>query len=230
MHRLKPMTTKPQRNKRQHGIALIESLVAIVIMALGILGIVGVQMRTLSDTSTTVRRAQAIRLIEDLGERMKVNPNALANLNSYTSPFNAEPSVGSCATGCDRTALAAYDLAVWKKAVRDTLPLGKASIFVPPAEGAVVAGQGRQLGVMIAWRENEQVITDADIKKVHRENIDATKVRAADGTLSAGGGTDVNTNACPPEHICHLQYLPVAGRCAPYAPGGSPSSFYCPGA
>jgi type IV pilus assembly protein PilV len=64
--------TTPTR--RQRGISLIESLIAIVVTALGILGILGVQMRTLSDTSTTVRRAQAIRLIEDLGERMRVNP------------------------------------------------------------------------------------------------------------------------------------------------------------
>ena len=33
-------------------------------------------MRTLADTSTSLRRAQAIRLIEDLGERMRTNPSA----------------------------------------------------------------------------------------------------------------------------------------------------------
>lgn len=48
-----------------------------VVMALGLLGVVGVQMRTLADTQTGVRRAQAIRLIEDLSERAKVNPSAL---------------------------------------------------------------------------------------------------------------------------------------------------------
>lgn len=64
MHRLTHLN--PVTARRQRGISLIESLVAIVVMALGILGILGVQMRTLTDTSTTVRRAQAIRLIEDL--------------------------------------------------------------------------------------------------------------------------------------------------------------------
>lgn len=219
MHRLTPMTTHSTPQKHQRGIALIESLVAIVITALGILGILGVQMRTLSDTSTTVRRAQAIRLIEDLGERMKVNPNALADLNTYVTAFSAEPTVGSCATGCDHTQLAAYDMAVWKKAVKSTLPLGQASIFVPPAESAVPAGQGRQLGVMIAWRENEK-----DNSAAYKNDIDATKVRASDGSLSAG-----STITCPADHICHLQYIPVAGRCAPYAPGGNASSYYCPG-
>ena len=205
-------------HKRQRGITLIESMVALVIAALGILGILGVQMRTLSDTSTTVRRAQAIRLIDDLGERMRTNPNALVNLGSYVSNFATNPAVGSCASGCDHAALAAYDLAVWKQAVRNSLPLGQAEIFIPPAEAGVAAAQRRQLGVMIAWRENE-----GDGRKT--DDIDATKVRDNSGTL-----TDGATLACPADRICHLQYIPVPARCAPYAPGGNAPMYYCPGA
>lgn len=206
--------------KGQTGFALIESLVAIVVASLGILGILGVQMRTLTDTQTSVRRAQAVRLIEDIGERMKINPNALADLNTYVTTFAVTPSVGSCATGCSHTQLATYDLAVWKRTVRENLPLGKASIFVPPAEGALAAGQGRQLGIMIAWRENER-----DTSAAYKDDIDATKVRAADGSLSDGA-----TVACPADHTCHLQYIPVAARCAPYAPGSTATLYYCPGA
>ena len=208
-------------HKRQRGITLIESMVALVIAALGILGILGVQMRTLSDTSTTVRRAQAIRLIDDLGERMRTNPNAMVNLGSYVSNFATNPAVGSCASGCDHAALAAYDLAVWKQAVRNSLPLGQAEIFIPPAEAGVAAEQRRQLGIMIAWRENEgDGITAAD-----KENIDATKVRDNSGNLTAGAAL-----ACPANRICHLQYIPVPARCAPYAPGGNAPMYYCPGA
>lgn len=217
----------PAAQRRQSGISLIESLVAIVVMALGILGILGVQMRTLTDTSTTVRRAQAIRLIEDLSERMKTNPSALANLNAYVSNFAAAPSVGTCATGCNQAQLAAYDLAVWKRGVRENLPLGKASIFVPPAESALPAGQGRQLGVMIAWRENERDTSTGT--GGYKDDIDATKVRADDGSLSAGGGTDTAVNACPDNHTCHLQYIPVPSRCAPYAPGSGALVYYCSG-
>lgn len=203
----------------QRGVSLVESLVAIVVMSLGILGILGIQMRTLTDTSTTLRRAQAIRLIEDLGERMKINPNAMADIGTYVTAFADTPTVGSCATGCDHTQLATYDLAVWKKAIRDNLPLGQASIFVPPAEAGVPAGQRRQLGVMIAWRENER-----DTAATYTNDINATKVRAADGTLSDGAGF-----ACPATFTCHLQYIPVAARCAPYAPGGNATAYYCPG-
>ena len=222
MHRLH---MKHAASRRQRGITLIESLVAIVVAALGILGIVGVQMRTLTDTSTSLRRAQAIRLIEDLGERMRTNPSALANLNAYVANFAASPSVGNCASGCDLTQLAAYDLAVWKKAVGDTLPAGKVSIFVPPAESALAASQGRQLGVMVAWRENER-----DTSAAYKDDIDATKVRDASGNLTAGGGSNQATDACPANHTCHLQYIPVSSRCAPYAPGAGGTMYVCPGA
>ena len=214
MQRLNTMRHTPLQPQR--GVTLIESLVALVVIALGILGILGVQMRTLTDTQTGVRRAQAIRLIEDMGERMKVNPNALANINAYVTAFADTPTLPNCASGCNAAQLAAYDVAVWKRIVRENLPTGQASIFVPPAESGLATGLGRQLGVMIAWRENERAGTKTD-------DIDATKVRAADGTFSAGA-----TLACPADHICHLQYLPVPSRCAPYAPGGV-TMYYCPG-
>jgi len=64
---------------RQRGVTLLESLIAIVLAALGAIGMIGIQLRTLADTQNTVRREQAIRLIEDLGERLKLSPNALRN-------------------------------------------------------------------------------------------------------------------------------------------------------
>ena len=77
MRQLTPLTP----SRKQRGITLLESMIAIVVAALGIFGILGVQMRTLADTQTSMRRAQAIRLIEDMSERMKVNPNALLSIN-----------------------------------------------------------------------------------------------------------------------------------------------------
>ncbi len=213
MYRLKPLLPRPAR--RQRGITLLESLVAIVVAALGILGVLGVQMRTLTDTQTTVRRAQAIRLIEDLGERMKVNPNALADINAYTSGFSNEPTPDSCSGGCNHSQLAAYDLAVWKQTVKNTLPLGQASIFLAPGE--TEESNRRQLGVIVSWRENERAGTKTN-------DIDATKVRSADGAFTAGTDAD---NACPADRTCHLQYIPVFARCAPYGSGSGTLVFYC---
>lgn len=217
MHRLKLMKSTAVRHQR--GITLIESLVAIVVTALGILGILGVQMRTLTDTQTTVRRAQAIRLIEDLSERMKVNPNALADIDTYKSGFSNEPTPGSCSSGCNHTQLATYDLAIWKQTVKNTLPLGQASVFLAPGEGTGANPNRRQLGVMISWRENERVAKVSDAN-----DADTASYRGAINT-STGGGTGAT---CPTDRTCHLQYLPVAARCAPYF-SNTTVQYFCPG-
>lgn len=208
----------PSRVHRQQGVTLLESLIAILVSALGILGILGVQMRTLADTQTSVRRGQAIRLIEDLGERMRVNPNALISINSYISGYTPQAANENNATtncqssACTPSQQAEYDLQQWKAAVQQNLPAGQASIFLAPGE--TVNANRRQVGVMIAWRENERADTKTDA-------IDASQVRNSDGSFSAG--TD-DANACPDGFTCHLQYLPVAARCAPY---GSSGTSYC---
>ncbi|MFE1571216.1 type IV pilus modification protein PilV [Comamonas odontotermitis] len=213
------------KKNRQHGVTLLESLIAIVLTALGVIGMIGIQLRTLADTQNTVRREQAIRLIEDLGERLKISPNALRNLNSYASNFADMPTANNCSAGCDAAAQATNDVAIWKQLVRSALPLGQASIFIAPGESNVQAGSRRQLGVMLAWRENEH----SGLSSSDKLQTDATQVRDANGTLSAGAGTDQANNACPDGYTCHLQYVPVSARCAPYT-FTSPVRYFCPGA
>jgi type IV pilus assembly protein PilV len=203
---------------RERGITLIESLVAIVVAALGILGILGVQMRTLSDTQTTAYRAQAIRLIEDLSERMKAHPNALNNIASYTTGWRAgaapTPQAAKLCTGattCTHTEFATYDLREWKRAVERALPLGDANIFFAPSE--TVDGSRRQVGVLIRWRENER-----DTSNDYKDSLDT-----ASGAL---GGT--GAPACGAGFTCYLQYIPVSSRCAPYF-ADTAVQYFCPG-
>jgi type IV pilus assembly protein PilV len=201
---------------RQRGLTLIESLVAIFVTALGILGILGVQMRTLADTSTTVRRAQAIRLIEDLGERMKANPNALAILGDYVVGWSATPPTPAAkdcrSVACTPAELAAFDIVAWKTSVQDVLKGGDANVFVPDGENGAAENR-RQLGVMVRWPEKERYDADA----AYKATISASTDSGSAATCGAG-------------FICHLQYIPVAARCAPYrASPTSPALYFCAG-
>jgi type IV pilus assembly protein PilV len=207
MRRLTRISAAP---RRQRGISLLESLIALVVAALGILGIVGVQLRTLSDTQTSVRREQAIRLIEDLSERMKVNPNAMANMSSYISGWDdtSTPSKICSNVVCTGAELAAYDVSQWKAFLQERMK-GDANLFV--AAGEDVAANRRQLGVMIRWRENERKGADND----YRSAINA----------AADSGATVT---CAEGYTCHLQYIPVSARCAPYK-GTSTARYFCPG-
>jgi type IV pilus assembly protein PilV len=208
-------------NCHQRGISLIESLIAIVVMALGILGIVGVQLRTLSDTQTGVRRAQAIHLIEDLSERIKVNPNALLNLGSYAMPWTTDPTGATDCTSsaCTTAQIIQYDLQEWKKLVNNTLApqantavaanaLTDATIFIPADE--TVASNRRQLGVMIRWRENERATTSD-----YRDPV----------STEATGGAGVT---CDIGWTCHLQYIQVSTRCSPPNMSSGTAMTFCP--
>lgn len=222
---------------KQRGITLLESLIAIVVAALGILGILGVQMRTLTDTQTSIRRAQAIRLIEDLSERMKVNPNALSGINTYVTGWTATPPttaatkkcVGS--TSCTQAELAEYDLKEWKRLVERSLPLGNAATFLALADGdSSSITNRRQLGVLIRWRENEREdfasdATGTAVKKAYKDAINTGASIKSDGSISTKDPT-----SCPANFTCHLQYIPVSARCAPdFRAGNSAPLFFCPG-
>lgn len=207
---MRQLKSRPRPSaRRQRGISLIESLIAMVVMALGILGIVGVQMRALTDTQAGVRRAQAIRLIEDLGERLQSNPDALNNLGAYASSPETAPDCAAAA--CTPAQIATYDAWQWRRHVAAALPAGSATVFIPE-------GGARQLGVMIGWNENRFNASGAEANTAQTEAMNAPL------TVT---GTDAGGNAmiCPDNQSCHIQYLQPTQRCAPWTVGGA--VLYC---
>ncbi len=119
------------------------------------------------DSQTATRRAQAVRLIEDLSERMRVNPNALASLGDYIdllnegviSDFDDKPDPDDDCTDknnpCTPAALFVRDLGVWKQKLM-TCPLGQASIFVAPWDAGSAPGQpNRHHGALARKRAHQ---------------------------------------------------------------------------
>lgn len=173
---------------RQRGLTLLESLVALVVLALAVLGMLGVQMRTMAETQTGVRRAQAVRLIEDLSERLKSNPGAQASLDSYKADWNDSITA---AADCSTTSftpvqLASWDLKQWRSNVAETLPMGQAATFV--STDTTDPGARRMLGVMVAWRANERDV-------------------AAASNYASTFSVDTAAVQCPSNRICHRVFL-----------------------
>ncbi|MEJ8292505.1 type IV pilus modification protein PilV [Delftia tsuruhatensis] len=200
----------------QRGLSLLESLIAILVMALGVLGILGLQMRTLADTQSSFRRTQAIRLIEDLSERIQINPDGLRSLSSYASAWNDKNLTDPQCTDCTPGALAQRDILEWKKSVANTLPNGDASVFLAADETS--DGNRRQLGVMIAWRANERAAKKSD-------GTDDSSY----GQPLAPADTGSANVSCPSGALCHLQYIQPVARCIPFLQGdASARTVYCP--
>ncbi len=216
--RLRHCTPKNSR-ENNHGFALFEALIALLIIALGLLAILGLQLRTLADTQTSIKRAQAVDLVNQLAERIRTNPSSITNATSFligqgtipTFPTNCET------TPCDATQRALYDVNTWLSNVKDVMPLGDAAVFRPADYPAGFAGDTTQLGVLISWRANERKNSDGTTSTAYTEPFNVDTGFSGAGSLS-----------CPDGRICHLQFIPLTSRCAPYKKSGSPQ-FFCAG-
>ena len=117
------------------GFTMIEVLVAVVILAVGILGVAGLQGTSLRNTHSAHLRTQATSIARDMVERIRSNRDfALASADNYHVALSATASSGTdCANGpCTATELATYDKNQWLQAL-DSLPYGNGTVTVNPA-------------------------------------------------------------------------------------------------
>jgi type IV pilus assembly protein PilV len=173
---------------RQRGISLMESLIALVVLALGIMGLAGVQTRVLAESRTANYRAIAIGLIDDLNNRLLLNRNAaLSSPTPYALNWGtpAAPPTDCTASQCSGIDLAKFDLDQWHALVAASLPGGSAAVFLSPTDA-------RQIGIAIAWNTNEGKAADTD----------TTKYTSPFAVTAAANGV-----ACPANSICHFAYV-----------------------
>lgn len=99
---------------RMQGFSLIELLVAVVIMAVGILGVAGLQVVSMQQNRSAMYRGEATQLANDILDRMRVNQSIL-----YTSLLTDAPTATKdCEVNtCTPAEMAAYDIAQWKCAI-----------------------------------------------------------------------------------------------------------------
>lgn len=156
--------------KRQHqsGFSLIELLVAVLIMAFGILGVAGLQVISLQQNRAALYRAEAVQLANDLMDRIRVNPNV-----TYTAAIDADPAATtSCiANSCSPADMRDYDITQWKCAINsvdvdgNTFPVCDANNF--NIEGALPDGAGSVLLVAgvyvitVQWDDDGDGVNDS---------------------------------------------------------------------
>jgi type IV pilus assembly protein PilV len=108
----------PIKRKTQRGTTLIETLVALVVLSVGLLGIAALQMTSLRNNRGAHLRSQAQVMAYDITDRMRANrTDALAN--AYVIAIAASP------TGAG---LVLTDLQQWKNTLAATLPGGDGAI------------------------------------------------------------------------------------------------------
>ncbi len=133
----------PARNSlRQRGAGLIEVMVAVLVLAVGLLGIAGMQLVSLQNNHSAALRSQAVSLAYDVLDRMRANRDA-AFIGSYVIDFIDPAPVGAT--------IEALDLQEWKGMLA-TLPTGAGAIT-----SAVVGGR-TLFTVTVQWDDSRGVL------------------------------------------------------------------------
>lgn len=113
--------------RRQRGITMIEVLVTIIVLAIGLLGLAGLQLNSLQFTHSAYQNSQATIMANDIIDRMRAN-RINAESGNYSTAFSDRPSDNECRSGTITGTIAAIDLFEWKCHLQDTLPLGEGEI------------------------------------------------------------------------------------------------------
>jgi type IV pilus assembly protein PilV len=109
--------------KHSKGVSLIEVLVAVIILAFGLLGLAGLQSVSLRNNNSAMLRTQATYLAQDIVDRMRVNKTAAIDDMSYEQPMaNAIPAVAA------NSPLDVIDRNAWLTAIGNALPSGDGEI------------------------------------------------------------------------------------------------------
>jgi type IV pilus assembly protein PilV len=138
----------------ERGFSLVEVMVALVVVAIGLLGLA--KMETLAMASTTTAGSRSIAAIEasSMAAAMHANraywASALAPATTTITSANASPAVTQCtqAAPCNPTQMATLDMQNWAIAMNAVLPPYLATIACTTATPPV------NCSIQIQWAEN----------------------------------------------------------------------------
>jgi type IV pilus assembly protein PilV len=127
--------------RHQRGSTLLEVLVTMLILAFGLLGLGALQMKIHMASMESYQRAQAILLLSDMAERIKVNRSSAQSYVS-ASPLGAgdtQPAPAPCSALPVGTSplLATRDQCEWSNALK-----GAAAQTGSQNVGAMIGGRG----------------------------------------------------------------------------------------
>lgn len=119
--------------RRQNGLALLESLIATLLLAIGLLGAIGMQARAYSALSDAGMRAEATMASEKLLALMSIDQ---ANLSSYAYTGTGAPNA---------------KIAQWVADTRGLIPGAGLVVQVTP-----VASTSRSvINIAVSWRRKQ---------------------------------------------------------------------------
>jgi len=139
------------------GVGMVEVLVAMIVLAIGMLGTATLYTTALQAKTTAKSRMYAVNLVNDIADRIRSNRLAgdsydLGALEATTAPTSTTNCIQStmAAIACTPAQMAAADLHEWHQQINEHLPGAPGrSILVTPIAGT---NQSTYL-ITVSWTE-----------------------------------------------------------------------------
>jgi type IV pilus assembly protein PilV len=109
--------------KNTNGFSMVELLVALLILAIGLIGLAGLQVAVLRSNQIAYYRSVATELAYDIADRMRANPVGVQQGN-YNQWQGAQRGFDCQAVTCTPAQLAGFDSVRWNADLLAKLPGG----------------------------------------------------------------------------------------------------------
>ncbi len=127
--------------KNQQGVSLIESMIALIVISVGLLGIAALQLTAMGQNSSALNHSQAVWISYNISDRIRANNNQVNPLNSqflqYSGIDTNQDYNQECLTqACTAQQMMTADATDWVT-MMSALPGGRGRI-TPTANGLLV--------------------------------------------------------------------------------------------
>jgi type IV pilus assembly protein PilV len=133
--------------RTQSGLSLIEVLVALFLLMIGLMGVMGVQVFSQRQTSTSAQRSVVAQATATVIERMRGNLRGVI-CGNYVA---GAPTPVGCVAGDAAQIQANQDLVDWRAAL---------NLRMPNVVANVTGATSNALAVNVSWRERDATAVD----------------------------------------------------------------------
>ena len=165
---------KVQIDRHQRGFSLIEVLVTMLILAFGLLGVAGLLVKGVSNSSSSEAMAKASQLAGDLADRMRANSKDAVSagsnyvINEGRATNNPSLWIDAVPTAAEAAAsVGKKDVKDWAASLATQLPEGRGRVEVDDTN--------RKVLIEVAWSNCLGTLSDADTTQCKNNSAAAFK-------------------------------------------------------
>jgi len=123
-------------HNRQRGVSLVESMIALLVISIGLLGIAALQITSMKQNNSALHHSQAVWIGYNVADRIRAN---FTQFDSYAGISTSSSYSQDCVSGpCSAAQLVVADAADWVTAMQ-ILPGGLGIISSPSANELLIS-------------------------------------------------------------------------------------------